>query len=300
MGLSKSSMCSQWIATAARVRHGATLTASQGACERGPVIWFRGDPHHDLGDAIEGYYRNVLGEYLASRSDSALMDAVDAFAEPIEQAFREPAPGGEPSVETLLWDAWYYVITTAINPDDSVCVKLIDLVLALQRRGRLTRESDGRECLVWGGRVWDELPLFGPQTREAWNDVFTDYPASYLNSVSFAARLTAASSGENAAIDFSAYATWDFRDALELTREEREERGRFHGPDELLIGIVRWLSICGPVLASLAAEHAADDGADFSVPRWTRWRERLAALAAGPEPTAAAARIALTLMPTLA
>ena len=261
---------------------------------------FRDDTHADINDAVEAYYRTTLGEYLNAVGDNALAEATAACALPIEQAFLDHEPTGEPSVEFLLECLWVYLIDEAINPDESVCVKLVDLVLALQRRGVLAREPGGQECLLWGGRLWDELPLFGPQMREAWNFTHRDYPASYLDSIAFAARLTSAACGKNDAIDFTLYAMWDFRDSLEHNREQLDEMGLHHDPEDLLIGVVQWLKLCGPVLAALAAGHPEDDGADFSVPRWNRWRERLADIAEGPEPAAGTARNALSFMPALA
>lgn len=117
--------------------------------------------------------------------------------------------------------------------------------------------------------------------REKWNFTHDGSPASYLNPIAFAARLTSATRGENHAIDFSFDARGDFSTSLEQNRQQFDEMGLHCDLEDLLTGLVRWLELCGLVLAALAAEQPQDDGADFSVPRWTRWRERLAVLRPG-------------------
>ena len=255
----------------------------------------RDDPADTQNTIIE-YYGAILGDYLGATADSALPSAVDRFAGPVEHAFRHPGPDEQPDLEPLLWDAWQVLIAAAITPREATHAKLVDLVLALQRRGVLTREPGGDECRVWGMRVWDELPLFGPQMREALNGDF-DHTYRHLNA--FAAQLTASGRSATGAFDFTLWAMWAFRDALESTPEQLRAIGTGGEPQDRLPVVMTWLTYCGPLLAALAARHPEDEREMFSIPRWTRWRTRLNALAEGSEPAAAIARNVLSHMPPL-
>ena len=121
---------------------------------------------------------------------------------------------------------------------------------------------------------------------------------TWANLNAFAAQLTVAG------VDFSRYAIWALREALE------------EGSPELplvLPAAVEWFRHAGPVLASLAVQWAADaDGSDqagrlcreaglagrgFSVGRWNFWRRRLEDISAAGGDTAAKAREGLEYMP---
>jgi hypothetical protein len=260
------------------------------------VTSLRRDDPAQTQDAIVEYYGAIFSDYLGASGDSALPVAVDRFAGPIEHAFRRPGPDGEPDVELLLWDAWQALIETAVTADETDRAKLVDLLMALQRRGALTREPGGEDCRLWDRRAWDELPLFGPQMRETLNRVFGD---TERNLNAFAGQVTAAGQAVTDAVDFTLWAMWAFRDCLEATAEQLRETGIGGEPEDRLPVIVAWLTYCGPLLAGLAAEHPEDDGEMFSVPRWTRWRNQLSAAADGNEPAADMAREALALMPSL-
>jgi hypothetical protein len=257
----------------------------------------RGEPA-DTEDAIAEYYGAIFSDYLGATGDGALSVAVDRFADPVEHAFlsRHRGPDGEPDVEWLLWNAWYVLIETAVASDETIRTKLVDLVLGLQRRGALASAPEGHECRVWDMRVWDELPLFGPQMREALNRDFDD---SYLELNAFAAQVTAAGHGVTGAVDFTLWAMWAFRDCLEATPEQLREAGIGGELEDRLLVVLVWLRHCGPFLAALAAEHPGEDGAMFSLPRWMRWRDRLGAIADGNEPAAAVARNVLLHVPSL-
>ena len=73
-------------------------------------------------------------------------------------------------VESQLWRVWKAVVATATQtPHDSPAQqKLADFVLEL--RNRPTLERQGKVCKVWEAVVWKDLPILGPQMREAWND----------------------------------------------------------------------------------------------------------------------------------
>jgi Protein of unknown function (DUF3632) len=249
-------------------------------------------------DASEDHYAAVFSDYLGATDQSALAVAADRFADPIERAFLRPAPDGEPHVESLLWDAWQYLIDVAATADETIRAKMVDLVLALQHRGVLTREPDGLRCLVWGQRVWDELPLFGPQMREALNGV-SDETFRHVNAFAAQATAAAVACGAADAVDFTLWAMWAFRDCVESTPEHLREMGLHSNIEERLLVVVVWLKYGGPILAALAGEHPEDDGQMFSIPRWTRWRTRLGAIAGENEPAAGIAREALSLMPSL-
>jgi hypothetical protein len=114
---------------------------------------------------------------------------------------------------------------------------------------------------------------------------------TWANLNAFAAQLTVAG------VDFSRYAIWALREALE---EDSPELPR------VLPAAVEWFRHVGPVLESLAVQRAADaHGGDqagklcrevgladrgFSVGRWNFWRRRLEDISAAGGDTAVKAR----------
>lgn len=109
----------------------------------------------------------TLSTHLSSSSPS--QSPLDAFCQPTESTFMNPSTASE--VETQLWRAWKAVIATAAQtPHDSPGrQKLADFVLELQKRPALQRD-DGQVCKIWDDAVvWQDLPIFGPSMREAWN-----------------------------------------------------------------------------------------------------------------------------------
>lgn len=107
---------------------------------------------------------NAVFKYLDGHSED---EALDALCEPIEDAFMKTQ--NPEDVEGLLWRAWKSITAIAARtPHDSGDrQKLADLVARLQSRRAL--ESQGTVCNVWDAEVWQDLPVFGAQMRQAWN-----------------------------------------------------------------------------------------------------------------------------------
>ena len=122
------------------------------------------EPDHELKHSHE--YR-ALTTYLSNKPQ-AFNAAVESFCKPTEEAFMNSQNASE--VETQLWRVWKAVVAAATQtPHDSPAQqKLADFVLEL--RNRPTLERQGKVCKVWEAVVWKDLPILGPQMREAWND----------------------------------------------------------------------------------------------------------------------------------
>jgi hypothetical protein len=230
-------------------------------------------------------FRELVDRYLASDGESPEAGAA-AFTDLIGLEVRHQGPG-EYDIEGPLWSAWLAVIAAADTPDDSVRARLVALLLAIRDRGMGAR-ADGQHYIVWGQRVTGPgLPVFGAQMREVWNDSPPDMPAaSWANLNAFTAQLTVAG------IDYSLYAIWALRLALEDDGTVYEAQA---GLAQLLPAAVEWLRLAGPQLASLAAREnswaygdspgplcrqAGITEGGFTTRRWDFWLTRLADIAA--------------------
>jgi hypothetical protein len=230
-------------------------------------------------------FGDIVGRYLRRDGMSPAAGAA-AFTEPIDHAFLQGGDGDH-RVEGLLWQAWAAVIEAAARTrDDAARARLADLLSAIRDRGPLAR-PDGQECVIWGSmKAHVDLPVFGAQMRETWNETPPIRSAeSWANLNAFAAQLTLGG------IDFSLYAIWALRDALEDDEYELAL---------VLPAAVQWLRLAGPALAALArkgatyqiGDHAGPlcrraglTAAGFSTRRWEFWRNRLEEIAASrPEP----------------
>jgi hypothetical protein len=246
-------------------------------------------------DLITSHYENVVAACLAADTEDALDEAVARFVTPVNTAFVRSADPQQ-AVETILWAAWTAVVRAAEAGAERTQARLVDLVTRIKVQDLPQRPDRRRDLRVWDLRVYADLPVFGAQMREEWDVSWFDASrrGAWVNLNAFAARLTAAG------MDFSLYALWTLRDCL-----EGEETA---GPD-LLAAAAHWFTLCGPLLASRAAEGyappqwgaaarvgrlCADHGitrGGFGTERWEFWRARLAALANESD---AAARAALT------
>jgi hypothetical protein len=149
-------------------------------------------------------------------------------------------------------------------------------------------------------RAHVDLPVFGAEMRETWNDgppIVS--PGTWANLNAFAAQLTAGG------IDFSLYGIWALRDAL-------EQDG--HEVSQVLPAAVQWLRCAGPELASLTLEGAdSSEGAawlgplctqagltdlGFTTRRWNFWKSRLEGIAAAGGESADTAREGLSYLLT--
>jgi Protein of unknown function (DUF3632) len=195
------------------------------------------DSPDDLSDLWQARFGEVVGGYLRSGGGMPPEVGAAAFAGVIDGAWAHRGPGRY-DIEEALWPAWQAVISAADTLDDAARARLVAPLRALRDRG-LQARADGHEYVVWGRPVVSgELPLFGPQLRENWNDAPpARSPISWANLNAFAAQLTAGG------IDFSLYASWALRDALEDDEPELSQ---------VLPAAVQWLRLAGALLASLA------------------------------------------------
>lgn len=122
------------------------------------------EPDHHIKHSHE--YR-ALTTFLSSKPQS-LGAAIDSFCSPTEDIFMGSQNASE--VEAQLWRAWKALVAAATQtPHDSPGrQKLADFVLEVRNRPALERQ--GKVCKVWDAAVWKDLPIFGPQMREAWNE----------------------------------------------------------------------------------------------------------------------------------
>lgn len=116
----------------------------------------------------------ALNTHLSNDSES-LTTTLDSFCKPTEETFMNSQSASE--VETQLWKIWKAVVSTATQTahDSPGRQKLADFVLEVQKRPQL--ECQGKACQIWDEAVvWKDLPILGPQMREAWNDGEIRFP----------------------------------------------------------------------------------------------------------------------------
>ncbi|KAB8259245.1 hypothetical protein BDV32DRAFT_59714 [Aspergillus pseudonomiae] len=216
----------------------------------------------------------ILNEYAQPSSSitaSAAAQSIHGFASPLL------SDSNADSLENLLWQFWTIVINIAkqIPCDSPSQERLVELVKALT-------EIPPTTIQIWGNdtKLWADLPLLGPEMREAWNLIPTGNEAEekikeWISLNSFVARLL--SLGLAPWINL---AVWALRDAL-----EEESSGR---KVECDIAVAReWFNHGGPVLRqqTMAAENKEErimaGGSLYQGPaklcpeRWKFWKERL-------------------------
>lgn len=95
--------------------------------------------------------------------------ALDIFCKPTETLVL--ASRACETIKEQLRRAWQAVIAVASSIEHSSSSssgrQLADFVLYVSERSMST--STGRECVIQDARVWEDLPFFGMEMREAWN-----------------------------------------------------------------------------------------------------------------------------------
>jgi hypothetical protein len=266
------------------------------------------EPDHEIKHSDE--YR-ALTTYLSAKPQP-LSAALESFCKPTEDTFMSSQSASE--VESQLWRVWKAVVATATQtPHDSPGQqKLADFVLELRNRPVLERQ--GTACKVWDAVVWKDLPILGPQMREAWNDgefVLWDISLSeliywhatpaatdsshhharsaWINLNAFTATLVATIHSRSISFppdnDFSLYAIWTIRMALEDNDGQQK-------PDKTsLEAAAAWFAYAAPTLWNLSQKNKDFQGKiakqgqamqgkewrGFSQERWEHWEERLKA-----------------------
>jgi len=138
-------------------------------------------------DGWQAHFGAVVSRYLRSGGGMSPEAGAAAFSESINSAFLHDDAWND-YLESMLWTAWQVIVSAVDTPDDAVRARLVSLLTAIKGQGILAR-ADGRECTVWGLRVYVDLLVFGPEMRETWNDSPPNMsPDSWANLNAFAAR----------------------------------------------------------------------------------------------------------------
>ena len=148
----------------------------------------------------------------------------------------------------------------------------------------------------WGMAFWQDLPIFGAELRESWNDAPWEKlpddtpmysgdapfpPEVWASLNAFTARITAAS-----VLNFEDYAMWILRHTLEEDRMNEEER--IEEVDDNLPAAATWIIYAGQIVYHNAAKDYSDSTEThpphirylrnftkpFSMERWNFWKER--------------------------
>jgi len=184
----------------------------------------------------------------ATPSTTDFSSAARAFTEPTKQTFLEGK-----AVESQLsvaWDAFIAVVADTVAESQDPLVEILRTV----QKENLSAE---RKCEIWGQEVklWEDLPLFGVQWREVWNKApgsgsKNDFSSEqWKNLNAFLARITAISAS-NPALDFSLYAIWTIRSAVEEGDIEQDK----------IAAAEVWFVYAGERLENLSKENKVFDG----------------------------------------
>ncbi|ESK91600.1 hypothetical protein Moror_2518 [Moniliophthora roreri MCA 2997] len=166
------------------------------------------------------YYIQILYKLLHGSLD--MDSAMTLLTAPTLDAFShsEQSESVEDSL-WMLWAAFNRVAGESPASDEAAQGKLVECLAAIKRLPPVMVINEGGEkeqYRNWGGRVWDDLPIFGANMREDWN--WFDPPETdpernqkrtqWINLNAFVARITDAH-----VMDFELYAIWALRRALE-------------------------------------------------------------------------------------
>ncbi|KAL2151442.1 hypothetical protein VTH82DRAFT_6540 [Thermothelomyces myriococcoides] len=216
---------------------------------------------------------------------SATADTVSAAV----QGFNDQARASASTIGDYLWDAFNAVFKAAGRTPPEHQGPLIDFLVRL--RGTTVTDEEGKVLKHEDGQVWTDLPTFGWVARDLWNFEPTEPSATaqdiskWENWTTFLAQLTARSTGEGSdPFDFSLYALWALRDALE--KEEKEGRPASK-PAVRLASL--WVRHAGERLRKLSADSRTLEGnmgssagkysqrgwKGFNEERWKAWTEEL-------------------------
>lgn len=107
----------------------------------------------------------AASQYLEAPT-SSLDDALDAFCRRVEEQI---ATKNASEIESDLRQLWKVIIALAASSSgDNTRQTLADFMLGIAQRPAL--QSDGQTCKLHEMTVWKDLPIFGWQLREAWNN----------------------------------------------------------------------------------------------------------------------------------
>ncbi|KAF2762773.1 hypothetical protein EJ05DRAFT_481660 [Pseudovirgaria hyperparasitica] len=237
----------------------------------------------------------ALKEFSAGGSDAA--GTLEKFTEPLRKA---AGNGNEDEISDALAYEWKSILTVAENTTHSEQSHLIDFVTRLRKE--TLKSSSGGAISHEGGSIWTDLPTFGWQVREAWGfspkqpgaDEASKTP--YVNQNAFLARLTNMSTAGDAddTLDFSLYALWSLREALE---DDAPEETPGYGA---IRAAAVWMIYSAEKIWQLSEAEKAFDGKlakagrkfkdeewrGFNNDRWNVWKDEFRKLAKCPDPDA--------------
>jgi hypothetical protein len=180
------------------------------------------------------------------------------------------------------WDA--LGLTASQTPSDSPTQeKLVSFLTALRDCDTKVGDVDGKSV------SWSSLPLFGRQIREHWRyderaaQEDKEVARQWANANAFAARVTATASAFDSSdpLDFSLYAIWALRAAL----EDKDDV-----PNATVHAAAIWILYAGEVLRKQSKDKRSYEGKvaqagskypnkewnGFEMDRWRSWNNRFA------------------------
>lgn len=240
---------------------------------------------------------NVFRDYLEDTDSSAKYTAEKIMA-PAKAVSSLELNERRISLENFLWCLWAEMVALikGISHSHPWQDRMVPLLSAIKEVPRLVTPKMEELERDWGMDLWQDLPIFGAEVRESWNQgpwkKIRDGTFSYLlynlfspdvwaSLNAFTARITAAS-----VLNFENYAMWILRHTLEEDRRNEEER--IKEVDDNLLAAATWIIYAGRIVYHNAAKDYTDSTEThpshirylrnftkpFSIERWNFWKER--------------------------
>ena len=237
----------------------------------------------------------LIRDYLEGTNSSAKHTAkeITTLAKDISSLEINESLESRFSLEGFLWGLWAEMVDLIIEVPHSHPWqdRMVELLSAIKEVPR--QVTPGMEELewTWGKAFWQDLPIFGAEVRELWNQgpweeipdgIFAyrgdaPFPPDVWASLNaFTARITVAS-----VLNFETYAIWILRHTLEEERTNEEV-------DDNLPAAAMWIIYAGQIVYHNAAKDYTDStethrpdiqslrifSKPFSKGRWNFWKER--------------------------
>ena len=234
----------------------------------------------------------LIHEYLEDTDSSAKHTAeeITNLAKDLSSmAFSETVSG----LQSFLWGLWAEIrdLIKGIPHSHPWQDRMVELLSAIKEIPRLVTPEMEELERVWGMTFWQDLPVFGAELRESWNDapwkklpddspMYSEdhpFPPNVWASLNaFTARITAAR-----VLNFEHYAIWILSHTLEEERTNEEV-------DDNLPAAAMWITYAGQIVYHNAAKDHPDSTEThqthirylrkftkpFSMERWNFWKER--------------------------
>lgn len=210
------------------------------------------------------------------------------FCAPVEQKLQSSSPSDD--VEEELYRGWKAVISraAATSYTEGGRSALVAFLVSLTQKRSDGEQANSDYGVVQGMKVWQDLPLFGWQVRDAWNFAPADdkSPAlseEWTNVNAFTATLVSELHDKaHSNPDLSLFGIWTIRDALEEDNIS----------ESALAAASVWFMYAAPTLLSWSKEQKSYEGnvarggfahkdagwTGYSPARWGVWQQRLSSL----------------------